>query len=78
MRQKKANQKKATHLALLLAAAQAHEDWEIVTDDNGEPCSIRRKGKAGPRTPKELATWFVDVFPERAARILTGKAPTLH
>jgi hypothetical protein len=44
--------KKATHVALLFAAAKAHEDWEILTDDNGEPNAVRHTASGQwPDTP---------------------------
>ena len=72
-------QKIVRHIALLYAAARAHEDWELIAGDNGEPCAVRNMSPgAWPNTPKELAEWFVDAFPEEAAKILTGKTKILH
>jgi hypothetical protein len=73
-------QKLARHAALLFAAAKAHEEWEIIADENGAPCVVRRKDVTGhgPSTPKELAEWFVETFPEKAAKILTSEGRTLH
>jgi hypothetical protein len=71
--------KKAIHVALLFAAAEAHEDWEILTDDNGEPNAVRHTASGHwPDTPDELAEWFVDAFPEQAAKLLTAESPTVH
>jgi hypothetical protein len=45
----------------------------------GRPSGVRRKDLAKePSTLKELADWFVDEFPEEAARILTAEAKTMH
>ena len=40
---------------LLIAAAEAHPDWEILPNGDG----IRHLGRDGPSTPKELLEWFL-------------------
>ncbi|MGH6865713.1 MAG: hypothetical protein ACREDO_06000 [Methyloceanibacter sp.] len=71
-------QKLACDVALLFAAAEVHEDWEVLVDEKGEPTGVRRKASDGwPNTPNELAEWFVETFPERAARILTSDIKTV-
>ena len=71
---------KDTHLVVLLRAADAHSNWEIVADENGIPFAVRKKDTTapGPDTPKELAEWFVETFPEEAADILSGEKLRLH
>ena len=71
---------KETHLALLIGAAGAHSNWEVVADENGIPFAVRKKDKAapGPDSPKELAEWFVETFPEEAADILSGEKLRVH
>jgi hypothetical protein len=67
------------HTALLFAAAEAHEDWEVLVDEKGAPIGVRRKSPSGwPRTPNELAQWYVDTFPEKAGKILRAQVKTLH
>jgi len=74
MRRKKS---KETYLAVLIRAADAHPNWEVIADENGIPFAVRKKDKTapGPASPKELAEWFVETFPEEAADILSGDAP---
>jgi hypothetical protein len=71
---------KETHLAVLIRAADAHSNWEVVADENGIPFAVRKKDKtaAGPDSPKELAEWFVETFPEEAADILSGEKLKVH
>jgi hypothetical protein len=66
-------------LVLLFAAAEAHESWEVLLDEKGAPNGVRNK-KPGtwPNTPNELAEWFVDEFPERAAKLLSAEPKTMH
>jgi hypothetical protein len=42
-------------LELLIAAAEAHPDWEVLPNGDG----IQHLGRAGPSTPKELLAWFL-------------------
>ena len=71
--------KEAQHIALLFVAAEAHEDWEIVTDDDGTPTGVNHKTPGDwPDTPNELAEWFIEAYPKQAAAILATEAPTMH
>jgi hypothetical protein len=72
MRRKKS---KETYLAVLIRAADAHSNWEVIADENGIPFAVRKKDKTapGPDSPKELAEWFVETFPEEAVDILSGE-----
>jgi hypothetical protein len=40
---------------LLIAAAEAHPDWEVLPKGDG----IQHLGGDGPSTPKELLAWFL-------------------
>jgi hypothetical protein len=40
---------------MLLAAAEAHPNWEVLSDRMG----VQRIGNDGPRTPRELIEWFL-------------------
>jgi hypothetical protein len=40
---------------MLLAAAEAHPNWEVMPEGKG----IRHLGSAGPKTPQELLDWFL-------------------
>ena len=40
---------------MLYAAAEAHPDWEILSDRTG----LRHEGSEPPRTPSELLVWFL-------------------
>ena len=42
---------------MLLAAAEAHPNWEVLSDAMG----VQRIGNDGPRTPHELIEWFLRV-----------------
>lgn len=42
--------KEANHIALLLVAAKAHEDWEAVSDETGTPTGVLRECLATGRT----------------------------
>ena len=54
---------------MLVRAADAHSNWEIVADENGIPFAVRKKDTTapGPHTPKELAEWFVETFPSMSS-----------
>jgi hypothetical protein len=41
---------------------------------------VRKKDKTapGPDSPKELAVWFVETFPEEATDILSGDKLKVH
>jgi hypothetical protein len=44
------------HLALLFTAADTHADWEVIANDDGEPCAVRNRRPGNyPDTPNELA-----------------------
>src|SRR5690349_12783842 len=71
---------KETYLAVLIRAAEAHSNWEVVADENGIPFAVRKKDKTAPGldSPMELAEWFVETFPEEAADILSGEKLKVH
>jgi hypothetical protein len=50
--------------ALLLAAGEAHPNWEILP--NGNLCW---QGGKGPRTPHGLEKWFIATYPHEVERI---------
>ena len=39
---------KESHLALLIRAADAHSNWEVVADENRIPFAVRKKDKTEP------------------------------
>ena len=40
---------------MLYAAAEAHPDWEVMSDRTG----LRHQGSEPPHTPSELLEWFL-------------------
>jgi hypothetical protein len=44
-----------TDVEMLLAAAEAHPNWDVMPEGKG----IQHLGSAGPNTPQELLDWFL-------------------